>query len=451
VPENTVDYTAESVALRCVQVVLWLDGGPLAVGYEDFALGRAQEADTSGRPLWVQLVLPTLSGSAQAWFEGSVDPWSDVEQPFVDWTLCEHVLELVGLGGPQLEEHEERMLQRLPYLYGRGVTRTAREVWGRPCPDSRERNRGGDKLQFFPTVAFVPFDQAYPPRFWTVRVTIGVIRNVVVTVRLPDLRWSDRDEDFDYILGGPLDVPARYFPFADDIAAEDIAEAIALHQASTAREVSHRVRPLLTKIERRWAPDSNGAGRAGRREALNDAHDLTDITETLFQLDRQVARLLRRFGPEGRVEEPGPAGRFVPSDIALRYRFALDELRSLEAHCRLASDAVGRAIASREHEERERFHLVAGLAASAILIPTLVASIYGADVALPAEDTPRGFIALLLFIVAFALAGLVVISEAWLRGWLPSPSRLRYGPVRIAAAILAVAAFAGGLVAVMTQ
>ncbi len=68
----------------------------------------------------------------------------------------------------------------------------------------------------------------------------------------------------------------------------------------------------------------------------------------------------------------------------------------MEANCRLASQAIGHAITTADQADRERFHFVAAVLASAILVPTLVASIYGANVALPAKDSWRGFIALML-------------------------------------------------------
>ena len=52
-----------------------------------------------------------------------------------------------------------------------------------------------------------------------------------------------------------------------------------------------------------------------------------------------------------------------------------------------------------------------------ILIPTLVAAVYGANVELPARGSWDGFFALLLFIVAFAAAGGLGFRLAWSRGW----------------------------------
>jgi hypothetical protein len=275
-------------------------------------------------------------------------------------------------------------------------------------------------------------------------MTVGVIRNVVVSFRLPDLRWDDATECFEYVPGGPLAVARRFFPVADDLSAEDVAEAIGLHQASTARAVSERVAAELRNIERAWRHDVGSAD--GRRNGdPGDARRVVTMTEHLYQLDRQLARLLRRSDLDRSAHGEGS----IAWSIAIRYRYALDELRSLEGNCRLTSQTIDQAIASANQVDRERFHFIAAASASSILVPTLVASIYGANVALPARDSWRGFIALILFIMAFALIGGFAISKAFPH---ESTTRLRWLgrlPVRIATPILATAAMAGGVVAVM--
>jgi Mg2+ and Co2+ transporter CorA len=279
------------------------------------------------------------------------------------------------------------------------------------------------------------------------RMSLAVIRNVVVTVRLPDLLCAGRlsARQFSSRPRGAIRIPDRFFPSGLDVAAEDVADTIALHQATTARAVSEEVRLKLEEVEDRWSPDSGDRERQ-HRDALEDARQVTEITETVQQLDAQLSRLLRRFGSHGdRADAEGT----LP-EIKLRYRFALDELRSLLADCRLASETVGRGIASSEQNDRERFHFVAAILGAAILFPTLVASVYGANVALPAQNSWGGFIALLLFISAFALAGLLAISEAWEKGWVPSGERMLRGRLRSAAVVYAALAFAIGVVIVVT-
>jgi Mg2+ and Co2+ transporter CorA len=241
-------------------------------------------------------------------------------------------------------------------------------------------------------------------------MTVAVIRNVVVSVRLPDLWWNSEAERFDYEPGDRLAVDDRFVPAVDDLTAEDVAEAIALQHASTARAVTYEVRTALTKIERTWRKDVASVKGSSRDKARADMKKVIEITDSVYQLDRQIERLLRRIEPNG----AGQPVEAAPAEIAVRYHFALDELRSLEGNCRLASEALRHAIATGEQEDRERFHFVAALLASAILIPTLVAGIYGANVDVPGKNSEPGLKALLLFIAASAIAGPCLIA-VWAR------------------------------------
>jgi CorA-like Mg2+ transporter protein len=432
------DPVRSGVELRCVGIVSWVDGRPSRVDEAGLKTGPVNKAIAGGHPAWVQLALPRLSPLEQSWFEGSVDPWQDVDAPEVDWTPVEPVLEAVGIAASALDRHEQRLLERLPYVYGRGVARVAREVWG-------TQSRAPARLRFFPTVAFRPMGHGDQPRFWTVRMTVGVIRNVVVTVRLPDLYWDKDAKEFDYEPGGPLEVARRFFPVADDLTADDVAEAIGLQQASTARAVSERVRTRLTEIERASRDEVVTGTRATRKTDLENARHVIEMTDNLYQLDRQLERLLRRI----ELDAFDVKGRSISSDIAIRYRFALDELRSLEGNGRLASQAITHAIATADQAEHERFEFIAAVLASVILVPTLVASIYGANVALPAQDSWRGFIALMLFIIAFALIGLFSISKVLPRRGMPAAALLGRLPVRLAASVIAAVALAGGVLEVM--
>jgi Mg2+ and Co2+ transporter CorA len=405
------------IALTCVDVVEWTEGE---------------------RPVWVQLALPELRRTEQEWFEGSVNPWRQTQAPQLDWSDVDPVLERVGLAPASLSLHERRLLRSLPFVYGRGVARVAREVWGRQAPA---------QLRFFPSVAFHPIKKqkpSDPPRFWTVRMTVGVIRNVVVTVRLPDLWWDDESEEFHYRPGDRLVVAERFFPGVDDLSADDVAEAIALQHATTARTVSYEVRTELTKIERKWRMDVASVTRSSRDDAIAAMRKVIEITDGVYQLDRQIERLLRRFEPNG----AGTTERATPPEVAARYHFALDELRSLEGNGRLASQALRQAITTGEQEDRERFHFVAAVLASVILFPTLVASIYGANVKLPAEESWPGFIGLMLFIVASAIAGPYLIAESVRRKWAPQRIRLPRYLVRYAVALLVALTFTAGVVEV---
>jgi hypothetical protein len=175
-PHRHVETAPQEIALRCVEVVSWDDGE---------------------RPVWLQLALPRLAEREQAWFEGSVDPWRDTEAPRLDWTSVEPLLLEVGLGQPMLDGHEQRLLHLLPFVHESGIARISWEVWG---------GESGARARFFPTLGFVPIEGDFGPSFRSVRLAVGVIRNVVVTVRLPDFWWNDHIRAFEYIPGGPLEI-----------------------------------------------------------------------------------------------------------------------------------------------------------------------------------------------------------------------------------------------------
>ncbi len=396
---SLTDPAPSGVTLRCARIIAWNDGQPSRVAAADLPSECIDRAAATGEPIWVQLVLPRLSKDQQAWFEGSVDPWQELEEPELDWTDVHGVLDAVGIGPSARDPYERRLLERLPHLYGRGVARVAREVWG-------SRSDAPAQLRFFPTVAFRPKTED-PPRFWTVRATVGVIRNVVVTVRLPDLWWNDETERFDYTPGGPLDVAQRFFPGTDDLTADDVAEAIGLQQASTARAVSEDIRTRLTDIERASRLEVGSGARRDRKANHDNASRVLDMTDTLYQLDRQLERLLRRV----ELKASDVVGQASSADIAVRYRFALDELRSLEGNGRLASEAITTA----ERAKREHFEFVAAIVASVILVPTLVATIYGANVKVPARDSWAGFAVLVGSIIACVVLALLFGRKALLR------------------------------------
>ena len=396
---SLTDPAPSGVTLRCARIIAWNDGHPSRVAAADLPSECIDRAAATEEPIWVQLVLPRLSKDQQAWFEGSVDPWQELEGPELDWTDVHGVLDAVGIGPSALDPHERRLLERLPHLYGRGVARVAREVWG-------ARSDAPAQLRFFPTVAFRPKTED-PPRFWTVRATVGVIRNVVITVRLPDLWWNDERECFDYTRGKELDVAQRFFPGTDDLTADDVAEAIGLQQASTARAVSEDIRTRLTKIERASRREVGRGARRDRKAKHDNASRVIDMTDTLYQLDRQLERLLRRV----ELDASDVVGQASSSDIAVRYRFALDELRSLEGNGRLASEAIRTA----ERAEREHFEFVAAIIASVILVPTLVATIYGANVKVPARDSWAGFAVLVGSVIACVVLALLFSRKALLR------------------------------------
>jgi hypothetical protein len=196
-------------------------------------------------------------------------------------------------------------------------------------------------------------------------MNVGVIRNIVITVRLEDLlcAGSQAIERYDSLVEA-FWVPDRFLPDRGPANGREIAEAIALHQAASARHVSERLRLRLKPIGSPVQDSASQSAGEKDRRSTSERESIRQIRSTIDQLDRQLARLLRRFGPYGRPEEPEDE-QLVPPEVKLRYRFALDEISSLRADARWATDAV-------EDRHRERVELALGIFAAIILAPALV-------------------------------------------------------------------------------
>jgi hypothetical protein len=426
----------EDIPLECLTATVWRATGPVVLSPTEVT------REGAGQTAWLELALPHPLGSdAHGVLEGSLDPWRSVSPPHVDWTGVTSLLDAIGVPRPALDQQlEAKLIYFLPFVYGRGVARVAHELWGPSAPP--------EHVSLFPTIGFAPDDDSVLPRFWALRTNIAVIGNVAITLRLPDLLClgSRAENASTYRAAVRLELPDRFYPLGSMVSGDDIADGIALHQAQTARAVSEHVRTKLRGLERRWAPEASPGGESdAHQRAARDVGQVAHLTELVFQLDRQISRLLRRFGSQGEGEG------MIPPEVKLRYRFALDELRSLRADGQLAAEAVERAVTTREREDRDSFQLVAAVLGAAILFPTLVAGIYGANVALPAEDSRGAFIALLLFVAAFAAAGLFAVSLVWGSRRSLNIGSFRSLKFRLAAGVVALVAFTVGVLQLASE
>lgn len=360
--------------------------------------------------VWLQLGFPlTDDDVVRDWLEGSLSVWKSPPRELTVDTVDDSALRLafnLGDGGPSSTQSGEvelgAMLSILPLVYSRGMFRAAKDAF------PREPTEG---VLMFPAVGFIPPDRASDvrgdtdaePEYWTLRMNIGVIGNLVVTIRLQDLRCAGlTGNEPEYRAGDdrPLEFPNRFVPLFRSPDAQDIAEAIALHQAATARAASEELRERLSGVERGIREDREASDLRSDRVSIWHMQALVD------QLDRQLSRLLRRFGPYGEADQ---RGTLLPREVRRRYQFALDEILSLGGDCRLAGELVSGRISDREQAERtqfeegrKRFEVGAALFASLILVPTLIAGFFGANVSVPGENSTSGAIALGLLLLASA-------------------------------------------------
>jgi hypothetical protein len=273
------------------------------------------------------------------------------------------------------------------------------------------------------------------PEFWVYRANVGVVDNVAITIQLPDLRFGGRlveEPAYEVDEDDRVDLPERFLPFRQPTAVE-IAEGIALHQAASARDAAEKLRAELGVIEK-IAGDAQ-AGDVGVRRARQERRDrslalytaLLDMEKTIDQLDRQISRLLRRYGSFGdeptaaftESEMEDPAARVAPSEVKLRYRYGLEEIRSLRDDTRLTEAALQAEMSAREARDRDRFEIGAALLGALVLIPTLVAGLYGANVDFPGREHALG-LWILVATLGFASAMVALaMAFAWTRQWDP--------------------------------
>jgi hypothetical protein len=258
--------------------------------------------------------------------------------------------------------------------------------------------------------------------------------------------------------------------------------------AGLVRWTARFVTGIFRRPPQRGAGDGESASKSvptpSPHEESSALARVAELTQIVQVADRQLSRLLRRLGSYGEEtpaeraaaagDEETPSQRAAPADgeetpaqraaaadarrhakrrrdmvaqaahdLRQRYRYAVDEMRSLNIELAALRDRETARLAAKQKEDRERFQFIAALVGSAILIPTLVAGIFGANVEVPGKGKWTGFAALLLFIVAFAAGGAWMIDAAWRRRW-RAPAMWRVG-----VAALALVCVAAGLVIVI--
>jgi hypothetical protein len=491
-----------------------------------------KDAVQSKHTVWIKARLDGLDEKERKWFDGSLEAWEPLGgTPTVCWEEMESILRAVDLEPPESaptedEEVAAKLLRAIPYLYVQGAFATIRDVFS--SGGSARRAKG---LAAFPLVGFNPVDpdsEQSDVGYTMVRTMVGVVeKRVVVTIRLPDIPCAESDEDL-AVIGSDtskLDVPDRFFPLLKEPDGLDVATAIGIHQATTARAVGKRIRDQLDIRERRARALNNrredqplagqdkvetdrrrgladrrkrdsvppkwrrGLRRGGgnrrkepanrrtgpvdrrsrdvgppgegrdRRQGPDDQRKITDaqlrkdvisagpeisrLSEITHRLDQQLARIMRRFGgsPADAQRFGSDDERLVPQEVRLRYKFALDDIRQLRDDCHLASQTVNEALTAFEHDQRERLQFVAALLASAVLIPTLIAGVFGANFDVPANEDPAGFPAFLGVVVLLAVISLLTLRMARKHDWHPSPKKYLLPGLAAGAIVLAFAAF----------
>jgi hypothetical protein len=403
---------------------------------------RLRSARERNCTVWVETLLEELSDDEDAWFDGSFGVWQSMETPRVDWTPMADILDAIGLPTPALAKTEgeppaSSLLRALPYTYTRGVFGTFRDALSKEEVVRKLVDAIPNKwITAFPMAGFVPRGEGsgrHGVEYVLLRTIVGVVGHALITVRLPDFLCTSGPDggihrSKDSIVR--LVVPRRFLPLRTMPDGRELAEAIGIHQATTVRAVAGQIRDRLKAGEDQArtldpatagtaasAAAGSGATRAHlRKEAIGAAAHTDELAEIAQHLDRKIAALLRRLGDQTGDASRG-ADKLVPPEVERRYGFALDEVRSLHQDCRISAEVVRQALSRDEQRQGERFQFFAALLASAVLVPTLIASIFGASVEVPAEHSRYGFAALLGVIVIFGSLSFYSLWKARSHGW----------------------------------
>jgi CorA-like Mg2+ transporter protein len=410
-------------------------------------------------PVWIETYLDGLDTDTRKWFEGRYEVWETMDNPVVEWDAMAAVLASVDLwpeGDTRSDRGEarDRLLRSIPYVFTRGSFGTIRDALSGNGTIEALVDGGPKKLTAFATVGFNPCDDGGDSgdhAYIAIRTVVAVIDWVVITMRLPDFACTARS---DANAGQPLEaserlmIPMRFLPLQRIPSPREVAEAIGIHQATTARAVAWQIRKQLNggeALARQLNPPKTKktkkerAAETARRpqmheeviQATGTAEELADVA---LQLDRHIAQVLRRFG-ERSSGAPEPVRDLAPEEVRHRYRFSLEEIQQLHKDCRHSSQVMQQALAIYEESRRARFQFIAALLASIVLIPTLIASIFGVNLGVPAQESNDAFYAFLVTIFLLMVTGGTALGMAQARDWHPRPwEYLLFGGLALAIA-----------------
>ncbi|HET8862342.1 MAG TPA: CorA family divalent cation transporter [Solirubrobacterales bacterium] len=416
------------------------------------ALERLRTAAGDGT-VWVEARVDVDDDEGQRkWLEGEYPVWDALPTPRVYWRPMGEVLEALGLRAPPpqrvaRELASSRLLRALPFAYSRGAFGTVRDALSEQwVVDELVRLAGGDPLTAFPSAGFKPGNSESDSAevlYTVLHAAVGVVGNTVVSARLPDTFCPALAAGRAHVSPRklvPAEVLTRFLPQGRTASGREVAEAIGMHQATSARAVAFRIRGRLKGVERlaeRLGDESalDGDEKPEFKLQVDEAAKKIDaLAEVAQQLDRTLSTILRRFS--GEISgSPEAVQELVPPETKRRYSFALDNVRALHDDCRLASQIVSHELASYEHSQRERFQFIAAVLASVVLIPTLIASILGVNLGVPGEHSRVGFVAFVVAIGGLCAVGYAALRTAETYDWSPPSGQLR-GHLGAAAAIL---------------
>lgn len=418
------------------------------------ALQSLRQAHTDKRTVWLEAKLDGLSENQTTWLEGEYPIWDAMNAPRFNWEPMTSILRAVGLEAPTPsretgETGARRLLRALPYAYTRGAFGVARDALDDPDLLPPLVSRTDRRVTVFPTAGFRPGELRPRDRrtawYTVIHATVAVFGEVILFLRLPNsacptnIRRPPLDPGD---LLAPVEVLNRFLPMDRMPTGREVAEAFGMHQATSARAVASAIRSdLRTADDVATELTDDGEIDKGhqrkkprahlREKAAAAAAEVNGFAEISQLLNRNLATILRRFG--GKMPRMDPvASELVPREVKRRYLFALDNVRSLQESCQLSSQSLRQALANYERSQRDHFQFIAALLASIVLIPTLLASLFGVNLGVPGEHDNRGFWVFVFVIVAWSIEAYFALKKARDQDWNLS-SRQRFTYIALAA------------------
>ena len=392
---------APEVGVRFVCLTTWpseartpvtLTGLP---GSED---EEAQLADALalGSTTWCEF---EFVGSREAlrWFEPALEPWDGQRRPVVRWRDVHPVLDLLGIKAPDLggTSSVSEALAVLPLVYTLGVRRARSELKSHAAA-----------VELFPAMGFQRPNRARSA--WTNRVCVAAVDRFVFTARLPSRLWPPGSEaDEDEVPSATLVVKERFVPTGGRPTPAELAQGIAIYQAATCGTIVTREQQRLREIEALLLELMLHSEQEAdeKKETLSPAklggsyRELFELSERGEHLEHEVARLCARFDDPGASDEAAGVRRM--------FEEALRKVHAFQTDIRQRTDCIAGmvatqqfALAEQSQEATDKFQKRATIVGSAVLVPALVAAVFGANVALPGEEQEGGLVAMLFLMIA---------------------------------------------------
>jgi cytochrome c biogenesis protein CcdA len=212
-----------------------------------------------------------------------------------------------------------------------------------------------------------------------------------------------------------------------------VAAGIGFHQAATCLAIIGRIRQRLLESETGLMAGSRDVEQRerGYGELSTRFHQLFRLSVRAQHIALSLARLRERFDDDEDRRAMPIARRFAEAQLAAEtlqvdVRRTSDGIASmLSVQQLVANRAQAAAAEAQEATVRDaqtasdRFQRRLTIVGAAVLIPALVAAVYGANVKLPGKNQPRGLAAMLFFMLGFGLVTWWAIEaqnrDAWPR------------------------------------